>query len=366
MSFSRSDLDYMTQALHEARRGLHTTDPNPRVGCVLVNDGKVVGRGWHQTSGGAHAEVLALQQAGSRAAGSHAYVTLEPCCHHGKTGPCTTALIEAGVSQVTYALRDPDPRVAGQGHQALSDAGINVRYGLLEQPAAELNVGFISRHLHGRPWVRLKLAVSLDGRVAASDGSSSWITGEAARADVQYWRARASVILTGSGTVNWDNPQLNVRLQERGIRQPLRVVLSSSFTVDPAARVFADPETAMVIGCIDGPGKQALRQAGINTRMVAVDESGLDLSVVMSELAGLPANEVHVECGPALAGNLLEAGLVDELLIYQADCLLGDQGLPMMKLPQLKSISDAQRLSPAELHQFGNDRRLRYILTDTD
>ncbi len=364
MSFTGADLKHMTEALQAARRGLCSTDPNPRVGCVLVNENQVIGRGWHQTVGGAHAEVMALQQAGLRARSSHAYVTLEPCCHSGRTGPCTTALIEAGVSRVTYAMRDPDPRVSGQGHQALVDAGIKVDYGLLEQPASELNVGFISRHQRGKPWVRLKLAISLDGRIAANDGSSNWITGKAARADVQFWRARASVILTGSGTVNWDNPQLNVRSPADSARQPLRVVLSSSFTVDPAAKIFADSDTALVMGCIDSPGKQALQQTGISTCLVTADKAGLNLSAVMAELAGYPANEVHVECGPALAGNLLAAGYVDELLIYQADCLLGDQGLPMLKLPGLKTITDVQRLGTPELRQFGQDRRLRYVLKE--
>lgn len=366
MSFSTADLNYMHQALQAARRGLFTTDPNPRVGCVLVRDGEIIGRGWHQSAGGAHAEVMALQQAGERARGSHAFVSLEPCCHQGQTGPCTTALIEAGVGQVTYALRDPDPRVAGQGEQALTEAGIEVREGLLAQAAAELNMGFIARHRRGRPWVRLKLAISLDGRVAASDGSSAWITGEAARADVHRWRARASMILTGSGTVNWDNPRLNVRLPEQEVRQPQRVVLSSGFIVDPSARVFADPQTACVIGCTDSPGRKALEAAGIRTHRVDAVDGGVDLEAMLAVLADQRANELHVECGPALAGNLLDHQLVDELLIYQADCLLGDQGLPMLKLPGLKTIADTQRLPQPELRQFGNDRRLRYVLTALD
>ncbi len=362
----------MTLAMRAARQGLYSTDPNPRVGCVLARDEQVIATGWHVSSGQAHAEIMALRQAGDRARGSHAYVTLEPCCHAGKTGPCTTALIDAGVAQVTYALRDPDPRVAGQGRQALLDAGITVRSGLLEQQAADLNIGFIARHRRGRPWVRLKLAISLDGRIAASDGSSQWITGEAARQDVQHWRARASVIMTGSGTVNWDNPRLNVRLSELDMpgldrqqhRQPRRVVLSSGFAVDPAARVLAEPETALVIGCRDSAGRRALEQAGISTWMAPLSESGVDLAAALSHLAEQGVNEVHVECGPALAGNLLENALVDELLIYQADCLLGDQGLPMLQLPGMKTIRDAQRLPSAELRQFGPDRRFRYVLTE--
>lgn len=371
MTYTTDDLNHMTLALRAARQGLYSTDPNPRVGCVLVKDQQVIGTGWHQQSGGPHAEVMALQQAakcvGDQASeqikGSHAYVTLEPCCHQGKTGPCTTALIEAGVSHVTYALHDPDPRVAGQGHQALVDAGIEVQQGLLEADATELNIGFVSRHQRGRPWVRLKLAISLDGRIAASDGSSIWITGESARADVHHWRARASVILTGSGTVNWDNPQMTARLHEQ-TRQPQRVVLSSGFIVDPAAKVFADPQTALVIGCTDSPGKRGLESAGINTRMLDAVDGGVDLQQVMSSLAADGVNEVHAECGPALAGSLLSQGLVDELLVYQADCLLGDQGLPMLKLPALKNINDAQRLPKAQVRQFGNDRRFRYVLTE--
>ncbi len=363
MTYSSDDLSHMTMALRLARQGMHSTDPNPRVGCVLVKDQQVVGSGWHQHTGGPHAEVVALQQAGGQAKGSHAFVTLEPCCHQGKTGPCTMALIQAGVSKVTYAMRDPDPRVAGQGHQALQEAGITVQQGLLEADARQLNIGFVARHQRGRPWVRLKLAISLDGRIAASDGSSGWITGEAARADVQQWRARASVILTGSGTVNWDNPQMTVRLPDNP-RQPLRVILSSGFIVDPSAKIFADPHTALVIGCTDSAGKRGLESAGVKTRMLDAVDGGVDLQQLMNGLAADAVNEVHVECGPALAGSLLSQDLVDELLVYQADCLLGDQGLPMLRLPALKNINDAIRLEKADVRQLGSDRRLRYVLTE--
>lgn len=366
MSFSSDDLRHMTRALQAAQRGLYTTDPNPRVGCVLVRDDQVITTGWHEASGGPHAEVAALAQAGDKARGSHAYVTLEPCCHQGKTGPCTQALIDVGVSQVTYAMRDPDPRVAGQGHQALEQAGIEVREGLLAAQARELNIGFVARHQRGRPWLRLKLAVSLDGRIAASDGSSAWITGEAARADVHHWRARSSWILTGSGTVNWDNPRMTVRLPDETAHQPRRAVLSSGFIVDPTAKIFADPASALVIGCADSPGRQALEAAGIQTHQVNAVDGGADLEAALQQLAAQGANEVHAECGPALAGNLLDNGLVDELLIYQADCLLGDQGLPMLKLPGLKTMDDIRRLPVPETRLFGADRRLRYVLTELE
>lgn len=366
MPFSIADVNYMTQALRVAQQGMHSADPNPRVGCVLVKQDQVIGVGSHAYHGGPHAEVVALEQAGAEAAGSHAYVTLEPCCHTGKTGPCSQALIAAGVTHVTYALRDPDSRVSGKGGQQLVDAGIEVRSGLLEQQARDLNIGFISRHQRGRPWVRLKLAISLDGRIAASDGSSAWITGAAARADVQQWRARASVILTGSGTINWDNPRLNVRLAAASmpLRQPLRVVLSSRFIVDPSAQVFADRTSALVMGCHAAEGMNTLQAAEVKTAMVPAVDGGVDLPAALQLLAErYQANEVHVECGPGLAGSLLSAECVDELLIYQADCLLGDQGLPMLKLPGLKNIAEAIRLPIAQTRQLGNDRCFRYQLT---
>ena len=249
-----TDISFMQEALQLAQQGLYSTDPNPRVGCVVVNDGVVVGRGAHLRAGEPHAEIHALREAGDKARGAHVYVTLEPCCHHGRTGPCAEALIAAGVSKVSYALQDADPAVSGGGAAMLRDAGIEVSGGLLKDAALHLNRGFFSRHRRGRPWLRLKLAVSLDGRIAAADGSSQWITGSAARADNQHWRARASAIMTGAGTARADDPRLNVRQLAAGdisnIRQPMRVVLSADFSLPLDAAMLQLPGSVAVIGSV--------------------------------------------------------------------------------------------------------------------
>lgn len=370
MGMHDSDSHYMQEALQLAEQGLYSSDPNPRVGCVLVKDGMVVGRGAHLAAGQPHAEVHALREAGASARGAHAFVTLEPCCHHGRTGPCAKALIAAGVSKVSYALEDADPKVSGGGAAMLREAGIEVAAGMLATPALQLNRGFFSRHRRGRPWLRLKLAISLDGKVAAADGSSQWITGSQARADNQLWRARASAIMTGAGTANTDNPRLNVRRDEVGqavTRQPLRVVLSKDFSLPiDAAMLKLSAGQVLVLGCRDNLQAQRLRAAGAHTAVLpqAAGATGVDLHAALAWLAQQQqVNELHVECGPRLGGSLLAAGLVDELLIYQANCLLGDRGLPMLQLPHIGSMSERLQLASAQQQNCGDDRRLLYRLT---
>ena len=262
MIFTDTDARHMARALELARRGLYTTDPNPRVGCVIAKDGKIVGEGFHARAGEPHAEINALRAAGAAARGATVYLTLEPCCHHGKTPPCTEALIAAGVARVVAAMQDPNPRVAGQGFAELKQAGIGNASGLMQSEAEVLNPGFISRMQRGRPFVRVKLAASLDGRTALANGESKWITGEPARADVQHWRARSSAILTGIGTVLADDPSLNVRAFDVG-RQPLRVVLDSQLQMSPKAKMLALPGATLVVTASnDAARAEALRQAG--------------------------------------------------------------------------------------------------------
>lgn len=355
MSFTREDHAFMAEALRLASRGLTTADPNPRVGCVLVRNGEVVGRGWHQRAGEAHAEVFALSEAGVRARGATAYVTLEPCAHQGRTPPCADALIEAGIAEAVVAMTDPHPEVAGRGIERLNRAGIRVRSGLMEAGARALNAGFVSRHERARPWVRLKLACSLDGRTAAADGRSQWITGPAAREDVQRWRARASALLTGIGTVIADDPRLTVRTAAQP-RQPLRVVVDSRFRMSPDARMLTLPGPVLVAGCGEPsslPGAECLR--------LPDDGAGrVDLGALLGELARRGVNELHVEAGPVLAGALLAGGRVDELLVYQAPVLLGDRGHPLFTLPGLEKLSDRHNLTLVEMRRVGADTRATY------
>lgn len=351
-SFSAAEHAHMAEALRLAELGLWTTDPNPRVGCVLVRDGEIVGRGWHRRAGEPHAEPLALTEAGERARGATVFVTLEPCSHYGRTPPCADALVAAGVAEVVVATADPHPRVAGSGLQRLRSAGIRVRSGLLAEPARELNIGFFCRHERGRPWVRVKLACSLDGRTTGPDGRSQWITSEAARLDGQRWRARASAVMSGIGSVLADDPSLNVRLP--GIeRQPLRVILDSQ------ARL---PRTSRLLG-LDGEIKVAsLRPApwcaaGLEwRRLPAGDDDRVDLGALLGWLAELEINELHVEAGPTLAGSLMQGGWVDELLLYQAPLLLG-AGAPLMDLPGMEKFEQRRHLVLIEQRRVGPDQR---------
>ncbi len=358
--FNAEDHRHMASALRLAERGLFTTMPNPRVGCVIVKDGRVVGEGWHEKAGGPHAEVHALRAAGARANGATAYVTLEPCSHHGRTPPCANALIDAGVARVVAAMRDPNPQVAGQGLELLTLAGISVQVGLLETEARELNIGFISRMTRGRPWLRLKTASSLDGKTALLNGESKWITGDAARADVQRWRARACVILTGSGTVLADDPQMNVRDIETA-RQPLKVIVDSRLSTPPSAKILLG---GAFIACAEADylRRTALEAAGAQILEIP-DASGffdgrVDLAALLQEFGRQGINEVHVEAGATLNGALLAAGLVDEWIAYLAPLVLGHAARGLFNLPALTEMSARQAFEMRDTRMLGRDMRL--------
>ena len=353
------DAGYMARALELARLGLATTDPNPRVGCVIVAGGRVVGEGWHRRAGGPHAEAFALQAAGADARGATAYVTLEPCSHHGRTPPCADALVAAGIRRVVYAMRDPNPRVDGGGIARLEAAGIAVAGGVLEREALELNPGFVSRMTRGRPWVAVKLAASLDGGTALPGGESRWITGEAAREDVQRLRARASAVMTGSGTVIADDPRLDVRLPGTE-RQPLRVVLDSRLRTPPAARILAPPGQALILCSVEEPARAAaLRAAGAEVQAVGASDGGVDLESALAALADRQVNELLVECGAGLAGALLAAGLADELLLYLAPTLLGRGARPLADLESPVSMAGRLQFSIVDRQDVGGDLLLR-------
>lgn len=352
----KEDTRHMERALKLAARGLYTTMPNPRVGCVLVKDGVVVGEGWHERAGEGHAEVRALAIARNAARGATAYVTLEPCTHHGRTPPCVQALIASGVARVVAAMKDPNPLVAGKGAEALQAAGIAVETGLLEAEARELNVGFISRMTRGRPWVRVKIAASLDGRTALADGRSQWITGEAARRDGHRWRARACAVLTGIGTVRNDNPQLTVR----GVhtpRQPVRIVVDGRLETPLEARVLG-PGTLIATASGDEVRAAALRERDAEVIVAPGTADQVDLAALMQELGRRHYNEVHVEAGRTLNGALLAAGLADELLIYFAPLALGDTARGMFALPALETLEGARRFRMREVRRIGGDVRL--------
>ena len=357
MSFSAADHGYMAQALRLAERGLDTTSPNPRVGCVLVRDGAVVGEGWHERAGGPHAEVHALRQAGERARGATAYVSLEPCSHHGRTPPCANALIDAGVARVVAAMTDPNPQVAGQGIQLLTLAGIRAEVGLMADAARELNIGFVARMTRGRPWLRLKTASSLDGKTALENGTSKWLTGPAARQDVQRWRARACAILTGSGTVLADDPEMNVRLAGAS-RQPLRVVVDSALRTPPSARILAGGGVLVACADIDPERAAALAATGAEVIRLPGPDGRVDLAALMAELARRGVNELHVEAGATLNGALLAAGLVDEWVAYMAPLVIGHQARGLFDLPTLTDMAGRRGFDLRDIALVGGDLRL--------
>jgi diaminohydroxyphosphoribosylaminopyrimidine deaminase/5-amino-6-(5-phosphoribosylamino)uracil reductase len=356
----------MADALRLAARGLYTAHPNPRVGCVIVRDGEVVGRGAHLQTGGPHAEVHALTEAGERARGADVYVTLEPCAHHGRTPPCAQALIEAGVARVVAAMPDPNPQVAGQGLESLRAAGVATDVGLMRAQARELNAGFVSRMEHARPWVRLKLAASLDGRTAMASGESRWISGEASRTDVQRLRARSGAVLTGIGTLLADDPSLNLRLDQAALgapatpAQPLRVILDSALRTPPKARTLTLPGTTLIVGAAPLPEALAgpLRAAGAEVMGLEAGADGLDLEAVLRELARREVNEVQVEAGARLSGALLAAGLVDELVLYLAPHIMGADARGLFALPGLERMADRLALQIEDLRMLGSDLRL--------
>lgn len=359
MSGDWSDFDRaaMARALELAGNGLCTTDPNPRVGCVLARDGRIIAEGWHERAGGPHAEPAALAMAGSAARGATAYVTLEPCSHFGRTPPCADALIAAGVAEVVYAMDDPNSEVSGRGAARLRGHGIKVRSGLMAGEAAALNPGYLKRRREGLPLVRVKLAASLDGRTALASGESQWITSEAARQDVQHWRARSSVVLTGIGTVLADDPSLDVRLPGAW-RQPLRVVLDSRLRTPCVARTLGREGRVLVIGTQEEEARRrALEQAGAEVALVPAQGGRPDLGEVLRLLAARGANEVWVEAGAQLAGAFLQQAMFDELVLYLAPTLVGP-GRPLAELPPLQKLADRLRLRFAEVHPVGDDLRL--------
>ena len=407
--FTATDHVHMAHALRLAEHGLATTQPNPRVGCVIAHGERIVGTGWHERAGGPHAEVFALRAAGAEARGATAYVTLEPCAHFGRTPPCADALVAAGVARVVAAAEDPNPRVDGRGFDALRGAGIRVASGLMRDAARELNRGFFSRLERGRPWLRVKLAASLDGRTALASGESKWITGAAARADVQQWRARSSAILTGIGTVLADNPRLTVRVlhfaardperapsaaqpaagaaarsepsetpatpdkrgagaitqpqspgAQDGIVAPLRVVLDAHLRTPHGAQVLDGAAPTLIV---HGPGARPLDDRFEHVERVAIDADAagrIDLRGVLALLAERGVNELQVEAGTTLCGALLAADFVDELLLYVAPLLLGDTGRPLLALAAPESIAAARRLRLIDQRVIGDDQRLCY------
>jgi len=355
--FSAADHGFMGRALRLAELGLYSTTPNPRVACLIVKAGVIVGEGWHRRAGEAHAEIHALQAAGDQARGATAYITLEPCSHHGRTPPCTEALIAAGVSRVVAAMQDPNPQVAGSGLSQLAAAGIVVECGLLEAEARELNIGFVSRMTRGRPWLRMKLAASLDGKTALANSVSQWITGAAARHDGHRWRARACAILSGIGTVRDDDPQLNVRDVDTS-RQPLKVVVDSRLELPLQARVLNGGGVLVTTASEECEKSAALRERGAEIVCLPNADGKVDLPALMEELALRGINELHVEAGFSLNGALLAAGLVDELLLYLAPCLIGDAARGLFDLPALESLEGKRRLAVRDMRMLGADLRV--------
>ena len=341
----------MSRALALAAHGLTTSTPNPRVGCVIVKDGQIVGEGWHRRAGEPHAEAVAL----------------EPCSHHGRTPPCADALVAANVARVIAAMEDPNPKVRGRGLTRLRESGVEVRCGLLAAPARELNIGFVSRMTRGRPWVRAKIAASLDGTTALADGSSQWITGEAARIDGHRWRSRACAILTGYGTVRDDDPQLNVRHVETE-RQPLRVVVDSRLETPPAARVLAGGNTLLAYA-VEHPERAArLREQGAELLAIGNAAGKVDLPALLTALGERGINELHLEAGFKLNGSMLRENCIDEWLMYMAPCFLGP-GAGIANLPALTSLQDRQQFALHSVEQIGDDLRLlvrRPAVPDTD
>ena len=368
--FSPQDVAFMQLALDLAKQGEFTTTPNPSVGCVLVKDGKVVGKGFHAKAGEPHAEVMALREAGEKARGATAYVTLEPCSHFGRTPPCAKGLVEAGVSKVIAAMCDPNPQVAGKGLQILSDAGIQSAVGLLEENAEQLNKGFLKRMRTGKPFVQLKLAMSIDGKTAMASGESKWITGAQARADVQQYRAKASAILSTSQTVLADDPSLNVRWEElppdvkagyaqEKLRQPVRVILDSSHKVRSDFKVFSTESPVWLVGEDDYP----LTGFPVFTDYLQLDRNQGEtrLQALMAELGKHQINTLWVEAGATLAGALIAENLVDELIIYMAPKLLGDQARDLCHLPNLTQLADAPLWQLQSCEPVGDDLKLIYI-----
>ena len=359
--FGQQDAIFMAQAIQLAAKGRYTTDPNPRVGCIFVNDNKILGKGWHERAGQGHAEIIALNNA-ENISGATAYVTLEPCSHHGRTPPCCDALIDAGIKRVVVAMQDPNPLVSGKGLQRLREAGIEVECGLLEQDARALNLGFIKRMEIGKPWVISKMAMSLDGRTAMASGESKWITSTQSRQDVHRLRAESSAILTGINTVLADDPSLNARLAEVDVVQPLRVVLDSKLQMPVTAQMAPLPGRTLVLTCSkDKQRQQEISQAGFEVYGLPAHQGQVDLKEVMIFLGQQQINQVLVEAGATLNGALLQQNLVDEWLVYMAPCILGSEGLGLFNLSEMHSMTDKKNLQITNMRQIGSDIRIRFV-----
>ncbi len=356
-AYTPEDHLYMTQALRIAERGLFTSMPNPRVGCVIVKDGKVIGEGAHLKAGTPHAEIHALAQAGIEAKGATAYVTLEPCSHHGRTPPCAEALVHAGIKQVIIAMQDPNPLVAGKGVSYLETAGVTVQTGLMQAQAQTLNAGFVSRMTQQRPLVRIKIAASLDGRTALRNGESQWITSQAARADVQQWRARSCAMMTGIGTILGDNPSLTVRAHAID-RQPLTVVVDSHLRMPLDAKVLANPDVLIAYASDTSQKAEQLKEKGVALLHVPNAEGKVCLQSLLAHLASIEVNEVMVEGGDGLNGALMADNLIDTLILYYAPKLMGSDGKGMFGLPELVAMHDTVALEVDDIRQFGQDIRI--------
>jgi diaminohydroxyphosphoribosylaminopyrimidine deaminase/5-amino-6-(5-phosphoribosylamino)uracil reductase len=357
MAFSADDFRHMARALRLAERGLFTTTPNPRAGCVLVKEGRILAEGWHEHAGGPHAEAAALRAAGAAAAGATAYVSLEPCSHHGRTPPCTDALIAARVARVVAATVDPNPKVAGSGIAQLRAAGIAAEVGLLEAEARELNIGFIARMTRGRPWLRVKIAASLDGKTALANGASQWITGPDARRDGHRWRARSCAVMTGIGTLRDDDPRLTVRDVETP-RQPLRIVVDSRLRIAPEAKIFEGGGVLVATATDDAGKRRAIEARGGEVLLLPNAQDKVDLAALAQALAAREINEVLVESGINLNSALLRAGVVDELLFYLAPHLLGSAARGMLDLGDLEALDQRLNLEIRETRMFGPDLRI--------
>lgn len=370
--FSAADIGFMSQALTLARLGVYTTSPNPNVGAVLVKDGVVVGTGYHRQAGGPHAEVFALRQAAAKARGATCYVTLEPCSHYGRTPPCAQALIDAGVARVVVAMQDPNPQVAGKGIAMLKAAGIAVDSGLLEAQARELNPGFLSRMERKRPYVRLKLAASVDGRTALANGDSKWLTSEAARSDVQHYRAQSCAVLSTATTVLSDNARLNLRpeqlsrdigrLEDGSLRQPKRIILDRNGNLDHKLALF--DQGGDILLCVARlENQRELPQIARQIQCPLDASAQFDMAALFSHLAEHELiNSLWVEAGATLAGTLLQHKLVDELIVYIAPKLLGSTAQPLAVLPAFQSLSDAVQLRYTDIRMVGDDLRLTAIV----
>lgn len=363
MMTQADDFRFMALALRLAERGLYTTDPNPRVGCVLVKNGEVVGQGWHEHAGEAHAEIVALREAGSAAQDATAYVSLEPCCHTGRTPPCSDALIKAGVKRVVVAMEDPNPQVAGKGVAQLREADIDVDIGVMTAQAEALNPGFVQRMRHGRPFVRCKMAMSMDGRTALASGESKWITGEPARQDVHHLRARSSVIVTGIGTVLADDPSMNARLESKEVLQPARVILDSELKIPVNAKILTLPGRIIVCTTADAvKGNEEkikiLRTAGAELVQLQKENDKISLPALLMYLNAENFNDVLLETGATLNDAFLQAGLIDEMVIYMAPVLMGDAARGLVALPDISRMSDVCKLDILDVRAVGKDWRI--------